>query len=54
MGVTLDKPNQSDELFRRNGFNVAIDKEILNLLSGIHIEYLPNRWIGSELRVTPV
>ena len=54
MGVTLDKPTQRDEVFQRNGFDLIIDKQVLNLISGVQIQYLPNRWIGSELRVTPI
>ena len=54
MGVTLDKPNENDEIFSRDGFDVVIDREILKTMTGVHIQFLPNRWIGSELRVTPI
>ena len=54
MGVALDEPTGDDTLFPMDGFNVIVEKSVLKSIQGINIQFLPNKWIGSEIRVTPL
>ncbi len=53
MGLALDEPKDSDRLFHEIGFDVVIDEKILARTGGVSIQARPNRWIGTELIVTP-
>ncbi len=53
MGLALDEPKDNDRLFHETGFDVVIDENILERTGGVSIQTRPNRWIDTELIVTP-
>ena len=57
MGLALDEPDSFDEIFHENGFDIIVrEKELLEMIhekNGIRVHVTPNRWVGSEFRITP-
>ena len=59
MGVTLEATESNrnqpreDALFPRNGYDIVVEKTVLEKVGKIRIHYRPNQYIGMEMRVTP-
>ncbi len=53
MGLVLDEPTDTDEVIHEDGFDIVVDKIILDRTGGLHINARVNPWIGTEIVVTP-
>lgn len=51
--MALDEPSDSDEVFEKDGFNVVIEKGLLDQIKGVKIEYETNKWRGAGFRISP-
>ena len=50
--MALDEPNDADEVHQEQGFSVVIEKDLLDKLGGVSIDFEQSRWFGSGFRVT--
>ena len=53
MGLALDELNDGDEVHKEEGFVVVIEKELLERLGGVKIDFQSSRWMGSGFFITP-
>ena len=51
--MALDEPSDDDEVFKQNGFEVVIEKGLLNRVRGVKIDYETSRWRGQGFRIYP-
>ena len=51
--MALDEPKASDEVVHSNGFEVVMEKHLLDQLGGVTIDYRTNRWMGSGFHISP-
>jgi Fe-S cluster assembly iron-binding protein IscA len=53
MGLVLDEPADNDVVFNENGVKIVVEKAIISKVGGVRIHARPNRYVGTEFRVTP-
>lgn len=53
MGMALDEPSSNDEVHKEQGFDVVIEKNLLNQLGGVRIDFEKSKWRGAGFRITP-
>ena len=53
MGITREARRPGDAVFAEDGFEVAIDRELLAKIGRVNIHFRPNPYVGHEFLVTP-
>jgi len=51
--MALDEPSDADEVFKENGFDVVIEKQLLEQVKGVKIDYETSKWRGEGFRILP-
>lgn len=51
--MALDEPSDNDSVQNENGFDVIIDKNLLNKAGGISIDFSENGWLGPQFHINP-
>ena len=53
LGMALDEPSEADEVFKESGFSVVIEKQLLERIKGVKIEYETSKWRGEGFKIFP-
>ena len=54
MGLALDEPSDRDAVQSEDGFDLIMEKALLNQLGGVSIDFVTYQWLGSKgFSVTP-
>jgi iron-sulfur cluster assembly protein len=54
LGLALDEPSDTDEVFEQATFKVIINKELHDQLGGVRIDFGGNRWQGAGFRINAI
>jgi Fe-S cluster assembly iron-binding protein IscA len=51
--MALDEPNDADLTFAHEGFTLVVERQLIDAVGGVAIDYVENsRGLGFELRTT--
>jgi Fe-S cluster assembly iron-binding protein IscA len=53
LGLALDEPKETDDIFQKEGFEVIVEKDLLKKIQGVNID-LQKDWKGSQFLVNPI
>ena len=48
MGLALDEPSDQDAVQKEDGFDLVMEKALLNQLGGVSIDFVTYQWLGGK------
>ena len=48
MGLALDEPSERDAVQSEDGFDLIMERSLLNQLGGVSIDFVTYQWLGGK------